>query len=200
MKRFTLKDFILYNGPCFSCGNKVNINVLQAARNEEKSKYIKIKSNLEGNVLSFNLKCKYSFSVMIKIDVTTNKYELHWLKWDKEDAKTYKDVFDEYIRHYDVYIESSCPTCNTYVASNHLKFTKGYITPLTLSAETLIIRSDPNMYIIHSKFDKKESVLSIWDGKGTRRHERFTLPLLPLYKVGNREKAIAKIKKLIIFS
>ena len=204
MKLFTLKDFILYNGPCINCGSKVNVNLHKFEKGKNKRQYLKLNTNINSGILSFNLRLKYSIHISINIDITTNKYSLNWIRWNDQELKSPSNIFNDYMQAYELIIKSTCPKCGTFVSSNKFEFNKDYIKPLTIHDERIIMYDgvDPkqDIYVVESDFLNKTSKLSIWGGKGTHRQESFALPLLPLYKLKNRKKAIDKFKKIILFS
>jgi hypothetical protein len=187
MKKFTVKDFIFYNGPCFSCGNKIVVKLISV----ENGSFRDLPQSIKDGTLDVTLKIKYSFSLTLKINIQNNKYQTS----DFEKLSTYLGIRD-------LIFSSNCNKCRTSILSNPLEFdTKGYIKALTINSENLTVNDDKKdrIYNLITNFHEETTDISIWDNDAINTLN-LTVPLFPLYRFKTKEKLISKLKTYIIFS
>lgn len=188
MKKFTVKDFIFYNGPCFSCGNKVSIK-LMSSDNGESGK--DLQQTFKDGAIEATLKIKYSFSLTLKIFLQNNKYQT-----------SDTDKLIAYLGIRDLYFVSKCNSCRTAIVTNPLDFdNKGYVKALTLEGEILIVHDDQKdiIYNLITSFGEDKTEITIWN-KNADNNLSLVIPALPLYRFKTREKLITKLKTYVIFS
>jgi len=118
MKYFTIKDFMLYNGPCFSCGKKIALSIHQLNH-----KYKKIPSYVSGNIISVSL-----FPIELKINISNNSYTTIW---GGNNIHTYDpNYFNSFLKDNSLFLISSCRDCSTEIVSDDLKFDKKNVKPI----------------------------------------------------------------------
>ena len=191
MDKFTLKDFIERNNPCFSCGKNISIELFSIDRI----------SNLKNEVnliamhdhLKSDLEIKYKFILKIKIFYKNNKIIYSNLK-----------ALTEYLKRYRLYLETFCKNCATKIQSNELLFdaTFLYLLPITLKKESLILIEKKFLYVMLNDFINNKTTL-IFDKRLAPDDVNITKIVLPLVKIPslkNREFIYNKIKTFIIFS
>lgn len=189
MKKFTVKDFIFYNGPCFSCGNKVIVKLVYAWGGFFKE----LPQTLLEDHIDLILKAKYADVLTLRIFVGSNKYQA-------SDAEKLK----QYLKTRDIYITSNCKQCRNVIESNKLDFDNiGHCKAITINSEVLnVYEGDKDNYKIYnlvSDFTRNITEVSICHSKIDNVF-RLTIPLLPLYKFKNKERLIKKLKTYTIFS
>jgi len=186
MKKFTVKDFITYNNPCFSCGKKISLRV----------------SAMSGTAgLRPTVKPEYT---VIDLEITyTNTLQL-WIfhKTNKIISSDNRSLAD-YLTTHQIYLRSYCD-CYTAIDSRFLTFNlnKGYVEPVGISTERLMVNDRTNIYTLNSSFIEEKTHVTIdrVDQTTPISPIQFEMPLLPLYKVKSRERLIEKLKTYITFS
>ena len=188
MKKFSIKDFIVYNGPCIICGSKINL-LINSVIVDYSSKYpIEISDPVSGfcinhGIIEAVLKVKYSYSLNLKIDISNNKFYVSDI-----------NKFATYLINHEVKLISKCNTCLSIISSNAIDFhNKTFVEPITLDYEKFYISHNHNKYIIISVFNENRTYLTVGD-------KEMSLPLIPLYKFKNKEVLLNKIKTCIVFS
>lgn len=194
MKKFTVKDFILYNSPCLNCDKPISLKLGHVERNNFSpvtNTFTTLnKINPIDNSLQINLKSTY-FSVMqtLTIDYKTNKFScnLNYLK--------------DYLQRYNMFLDSKCDICLTTISSDFLNFNfeRYYLEPLTLSKETIIINENNKIYTIFSSFIEEKSLISI-SNISTRSQMTKVIPILPRHKFKNKQHCLSKLKTYELFS
>ncbi len=187
MKNFTVKDFILYNGPCFSCGKKVTINVL--SNNPESNQFQKLPQFLKNNIIDVTLRIKYSHSLNLQISISDNKFKVSNM-----------EEFISYLGCRELYISSNCKFCQNFIYSNPLQFDrKMFIRPITILREVLSTTSKNVFYSLMSEYSENETKINVLD-KNTNKMMKMNIPLLPLYRFKTKEKLVNKMRTYILFS
>jgi len=185
MKRFTVKDFILYNGPCFSCGNKVNVNLVYININQ----FTKLPQSIKKSIIDVTLKIKYSFSLDLQISISDNKYKVSDI-----------EKFITYLGIHELHLVSRCSHCQNLIYSNTLQFdSKGFIRPITILREVLSIESDNVFYSVMSEYAENMTYINVLN-QDTNKMMKLDIPLVPLYKFKTKEKLLKKLKTYILFS
>lgn len=195
MKQFTVKDFIKYNGPCFGCGNKINIKVCVFTKDEDISKVVTLTPVITNVATEIDLKISYKDSLKLTVYHKTNKFEA---------SNTQK--FLEYLKSREIYLRTICEDCHIYIDSAILKFNfpNQFIEPVAISHEILTVKDATNKYKVFSYFKEgKTTIHAIALNENKDEDDSVTtlnLPLLPLYKFRSKEHFLNKIKTYLIFS
>lgn len=192
MKKFTVKDFITYNNPCFSCGNKISFRIGSKVT-DGIADIIYLRPNVTLDRTEVDLKISYTQTLQLWTFHKSNKI----LSSDIEGLTNY-------LTDHKLVLNSRCDHCYTTIESFPLEFNlpKGFIKPVSINKEMLIVSDDMNMYQIHSYFPEEKSFVAIDRINKTTPVSpmRLELPLLPLYKFKDKEHFINKIKTYLIFS
>jgi hypothetical protein len=191
MKQFTVKDFIAYNNPCFSCQRAISFRICVAIKPDGTA--VSLRPTVSLDQTEIDLKTTYLDTLKLWIFHTTNKII----------SSNFSEL-TEYLNNNTIFLMSTCDNCGTGIQSEVLTFNldKGYIKPVTINSEGLIIYDDKSLYEIFSDFEnKKTSVLiNVLDKTHPISPVRFELPLLPLYKFKTRERILEKLKTYLTFS
>jgi hypothetical protein len=192
MKKFTVKDFIAYNNPCFSCGSPINFNVHYVG-NPVVGKTSR--PLITPNYIEIDLKIAYSRMEALKLCVfhKTNKILTNSI-----------EGLTKYVTENKLYLESRCDKCGTSIESQFLEINidKGYVVPVEIRREILSVISNDRIYQIKSSFAEGKSRLIVdrIDKVGPMSPCILEMPLLPKYRFKDREHFINKIKTYVIFS
>jgi len=185
MKRFTVKDFMLYNGPCFSCGEKTTAKICCLENNEIRN----IQQVINHGVLDATLKITYSFTLALRIYIETNKFIV-------SDQKK----FSTYLETKNLVFTSNCSECRNYILTNNMEFnSNGYVKALTIKREILSVYDSDRIYSLMTEYDENKTEVNVWNSKADNII-KLDLPLLPLYKFKTRERLINKLSTYVIFS
>lgn len=207
MKKFTVKDFIAYNNPCFSCGSPINFRVgfvdlenkdpkltWQASQWEPDSRSY-LRPVVTQNHTEIDLIIKYSTNEALKLCVfhKTNK------------ILTNSNLgLTKYLGGHKLFLSSHCDKCHTQIESQFLDINvdKGYINAVGISSERLMVTTTDRMFQIVSSFIEEKSIVYVdrLDKTGPLHPFTLELPLIPRYKFKDREHFINKIKTYMLFS
>lgn len=185
--KFTVKDFILYNGPCFSCGNKINVT-LTCLNNILSGSFTRVNSQkLEKGVLEASLRIKYSHNLTLKIFTYNNKFIV-----------SDQNGLNKYLNEYKLFLRSECKKCRGVIISNALEFDpRGFIKPISLNRELFDVNDKNTDYLITTEYDINQTHINIFTD---HKAMELVIPCLPLYKFKTKEKLINKLKTYILFS
>lgn len=195
MKRFTVKDFITYNNPCFSCGNPINFRIGFTDKDNPQQMVSYLRPTVTGLYTEIELKIKYAHAEALKLLIfhKTNK-----ILTNSNPALT------EYLSRHKLFLTSSCDRCYTLVESQYLDFNleKGHVNAVGLWIERLMVNDDANVYQINSNFLKNESELTVdrIDKVKPLSPFQIKLSLLPRYRFKDKEHFLRKIKTYMTFS
>lgn len=195
MKKFTVKDFIAYNNPCFSCDNAINFRIGFLDLENPQANISYLRPTVTGLYTEIDLKIKYANSEALKLYIfhKTNK-----LLTNSNSGLT------EYLSRHKLFLSSTCDRCYTLIESQYLDFNidKGYVNAVGISLERLMVCDDNNLYQISSSFIEEESILSVDKIDKVKPLSQFQLklPLLPKYRLKDKENFIRKIKTYMTFS
>jgi hypothetical protein len=194
MRKFTVKDFIAYNNPCFSCGNPINFRV-GFLDLETKADVSYLRPVVTPNYTEIDLIIKYSDAEALKL------YIVH--KTNKILTNSNRGL-TKYLSSRKLFLASACDKCYTQIESQFLDFNvdKSYVAAVGLSTERLMVNDGTNMYQINSSFIENKSKLLVDKLDRTKPLSPFTLdlPLIPRYRFKNKEHFISKMKTYITFS
>lgn len=192
MKKFTVKDFIDYNGPCFSCGNPINFRI-GFLDLETKADMSYLRPVVAANYTEIDLRITYENSLKLYIFHKTNKI-----------LTNSNQGLTKYLSSRKLFLSSSCDRCLTQIDSQYLDFNvdKGYVAAVGIATERLIVEDKHNRYRINSFFmaDRSHLVVDRVDRTTPLSPLRLELPLLPKYRFKNRDHFLQKIKTYVTFS
>jgi hypothetical protein len=192
MKRFTVKDFIDYNGPCFSCTNPINFRI-GFLDLETKTDTSYLRPTVTTNYTEIDLRITYENSLKLYIFHKTNKI-----------LTNSNQGLTKYLSSRKLFLTSSCDKCLTQIDSQYLDFNvdKGYVSAVGIATERLMVMDKTNLYQINSFFMADKSMLTVDRIDKTTPLSPFQieLPLLPKYRFKNREHFLTKMKTYITFS
>lgn len=198
MKKFTVKDFIHYNAPCFSCENKVKISVISSRMNSDvgvdgAASPSQLRPTITNKNLEVDLKVTYDEIIKLFIDLTTNKI-----------ITTNFQGLTNYLKEHRLYLRSYCDKCYTGIESFFLEFNlqKGFISPVGISNERLICSDGMNTYTVYTSFIEEKSNLYVdkIDKVQPVSPLKLTLSPLPLYKFRTKEVFLKKMRTYVLFS
>ena len=192
MKKFTVKDFIAYNNPCFSCNNKINFDI-GFLDLENPTQISFLRPSVLPDYTEIELLITYSDSLKLFIFHKTNKIltnSVHGLT--------------KYLSEHKLFLSSTCGRCYTKIESEFLNFNleKNFVAAVGLSTERLMVSDDRNIYRINSFFSSNQSHLIVdkLDKAKPLSPLSLDLPLLPKYRFKDKRHFIDKIRTYIIFS
>jgi hypothetical protein len=189
MRVFTVKDFIAYNNPCFSCGSKINfrIGTMDMERGAEPSY---LRALVAPNYTEIDLLITYNDSLKLYIFHKTNK-----ILTNNVSALT------DYLTRRKLFLSSTCDKCFSMVESHYLEFNqdKSVIKAVGLTMELLQVTDGESLFQLHSSFVDNKSNLTV-SKVGTVTPIKLEMPLLPLYKIKTKKHFLEKMKTYLIFS
>lgn len=194
MKKFTVKDFIAYNNPCFSCGNPINFRI-GFLDLETKSDVSYLRPVVSANSTDIDLIIKYSTQEALKLSIfhKTNKILTNSIQG-----------LTKYLSSHKLFLSSGCDKCHTQIESQFLDINidKGYIAAVGLSTERLVVMTSDRIYQIVSSFMEEKSTIYVDRLDKASAVSPFTLemPLVPKYKFKDKEHFLTKIKTYMLFS
>jgi hypothetical protein len=192
MKKFTLKDFILHNSPCFSCAELITfqigiINIADLTMSESF-----LKASVLREYTSIDLHIGWNDTLKLNIDHKSNKF-----------ATNNASALTKYLEGRKLFFKCECSKCHSGMLSNHLEFSAaGFIRPVSINRETIVVYDNVNMYQIYSLYDNNQSTIFIdrIDKAIPISPIRLDTPLLPRSKFKNKGHLIEKLKTYILFS
>ena len=196
MKQFTVKDFIEYNAPCFSCGNEISFRVEMWEGDGHGTASINtLRPTMYKDYFSIDLQIRYKRSLQLWVFYQNNKI----ITSDMKELKYY--LGDHHLS-----LKSYCDRCYTAVESDELEFNldSSFIKPISLSRESIKVTTDEHQYYVTTYYHEEPPVtfVGITNLKKPATHPRaeLKLPLLPIYKLKSRDNLINKIKTYLTFS
>lgn len=188
MKLFTVKDFIAYNAPCFSCGGKIIL------KGTSGNGFDTLKPTVEKEHTVLDLKTMYHYHLQLRINHKTNQVISNDIRGCAE-----------YLLDKKISLRSICERCYTSFDSHFLtiNINKGYVEPFGISKERLHVTDDHNMYDVQSSYiDEKTRIIVDRIDKTNPISPIIIndMPLITLSKVKTKERLIAKLKTYITFS
>ncbi len=192
MRKFTVKDFIDYNGPCFSCDSPINFKI-GFLDLETKADTSYLRPVVTSNYTEIDLRITYENSLKLYIFHKTNKI-----------LTNSNQGLTKYLSSRKLFLSSSCDKCLTQIDSQWLDFNvdKGYVAATGIATERLMVMDKSNLYQINSFFMADKSVLTV--DRIDKTHPlsplQLELPLLPKYRFKDRNHFLQKIKTYVTFS
>jgi hypothetical protein len=189
MKSYTIKDFFKLNSPCYGCGGKVNI---RAGVHSDNLASVMLNVSIAPAGYTIPLSITYHNNLKLIIEPKTNRYLV-----------SNAINFIKYIKDHRIYLMVSCPDCQTIMVSHYLDFSLvgGYVKPVGLSSEYLVLKDKNNRYVISSEFLNDSTSITIFAITDIPISvSDLKLPLLPHYRFKDKEHFMAKIKTYLLFS
>jgi hypothetical protein len=191
MRKFTVKDFIEYNGPCFSCDNPINFKIGFQGLNNADASFLR--PTVTATYTEIDLRITYNNSLQLFIFHQTNK-----ILTNDPGALT------EYLSSHKLFLSSTCDHCLSLIESQFLDFhiSQGYVAAVGISNERLLVKDKGSLYQINTSMILDKSLIVVDRIDKTRPISPFTLelPALPLYRFKDKQHFLDKIKKYILFS
>lgn len=191
MKKYTVKDFLKLNSPCYGCGGKINVRF--GVYSHEIGE-VKLNLTVGSRGYSAILSATYHDRLLILIDPKTNRF-----------ASNNQQNLINYLKDRRLFLITECDICVTTMCSEYLEFnlTERYIKPVAINSQYIILRDRKNKYTINSVFPLEKTHVSIFAlGKGgtPMALTNLELPLLPHYKFRDQEHFMSKLKTYMVFS
>lgn len=193
MRKFTVKDFVAYNNPCFSCGSRINFRIGYTPIGSGEAGHLR--PVVMPNHTEIDLIIKYSDMEALRlcIDHKTNKILTNSIQG-----------LTNYLSGRKLFLISACDRCNTHIESQFLEFNidKSYLNAVGLSTERLMVNDGTSQYQINSSFIDEKSFIIVdrLDKVKPLSPFQLKLPLLPKYRFKDKEHFIRKIKTYMTFS
>ncbi len=189
MRKLTIKDFIHYNNPCFSCGRKISVKVGSYRPLE---RYAGTPDSvIYQDHIDIDLHISYTSSLKLKIFNQTNKF-----------LTNNPQRFISYLREHRIFLKTICD-CHTVICTTYFDFNldKGFIKPFIIDKELIVVEDNDNIYYLYSVYEDNKTFLEVTK-KDTLMPTRITinLPLTPLSKFKSREHFFNKMKTYLTFS
>jgi hypothetical protein len=192
MKKFTVKDFIAYNNPCFSCNRPINFRI-GFVDLETKTDTSYLRPTVTPNYTEIDLRITYDDSLKLFIFHKTNKI-----------LTNSNQGLTKYLGSRKLFLSSACDKCLTRIDSHYLDFNidKGYLEATGIATEMLIVEDKTNRYHINSFFMADKSILTVdrIDKATPLSPFQIELPLLPKWRFKNKDHFLQKMKTYITFS
>jgi hypothetical protein len=199
MKKLTVKDFILYNSPCFNCNDSIKFQLVSFT-NDIKDIYAPYAylmgatyfPEVCGTELETLISIGESTLLKIKIDCKTNKFV------------TNGALLTKYLADHILVLSSVCYKCRTEIRSSPLKFNinYGFLHPVEIVQEQINLADDNTSYSLHSNSLTNQTEIVVRKLNSTKPNPPTTIniPYIPLSKFKTRKKLLQKLKLYIVFS
>ena len=192
MRKFTVKDFIAYNNPCFSCDNQINFRIgFLDLENRVDISYLR--PAVTPNYTEIDLLITYSDALKLYIFHKTNKI-----------LTNNRQGLTKYLSSHKLFLQTTCDRCYTQIDSQHLDFhlDKSIVAAVGISYERLMVTDKDNLYQVNSYFlaDKTNLIVDKLDKNGPFNPTSIELPLLPKYRFKNKKHFLEKMKLYTLFS
>ena len=164
MKKFTVKDFITCNNPCFACGKKINFQIgyCRVETGELASSGHQLASYLRPIVLAnyteVDLKITYIDAIKLYIFHKDNKI-----------LSNNQGGLANYLSNHKLFLVAEC-TCRTRTESGfldfHLTTEHQYASAVEIRYECLMVTEKDNIYQFNSSFLDNKSTLIVYKNDG----------------------------------
>lgn len=193
MEKFTIKDFIEHNNPCFICGS---ISKIEFFRCQTNYNFIGLKANIVGQNIEINISTSYYNAINLLINPKHNT-------WISNDIR----LFEQYISLNNIIVTLECTKCKSLLKSNELIFShdKRMILPLTIINEMLFFEENNKSYHIATNDTSRifiYNTLALNDKKKIAIPFEIEVPKITLDKIKNKGKdwLINKLNGYVVFS
>jgi hypothetical protein len=186
MKKFTVRDFITYNNPCFSCGESVRIEVSGPGY---------LEPNINPEMMEVDLRVNYYNALRLSIRHKDNRI----LTNDKQ-------MLIEYLDNHELVLDSICHSCGSNIRSTKMVFhvDQGFVETVEIAYETLVVKdlAHQRKYAIRSDFSANQSQFRVFtlSKDGETFSSKLDLPLMPKSMFKSKRHLLDKCKTLITFS
>lgn len=192
MEKFTLKDFIGYNNPCFNCNHKIGLTVVTNTITDHRvasSAPLRPLIAVDGTLI--DLEITYSKTLQLFIEHKSNKI-----------VTTDAAKLAQYLKTHKLYFSSFCDNCRTTIQSFFLEFDlkHNYLKPTGINYEHLVMTDANNIYNIDSQVFENASLIRAISKLGTHDVVTVKTPLLLLGRFKSKEKWLSKLKTYLLFS
>lgn len=197
MKKFTVKDFITYNNPCFACGKKITFKIGFYNTDEMGPVHSSfLRPTVMGNYTDIDLKITYMDSIKLYIFHKDNKI-----------LSNNQAGLTKYLSQHTLFLSSTC-TCHSEIETENLDFhlvaERQYVSAVNIKFERLMVTEGDNLYQLNSSFCDKKSTLIVYktdkQAAVSGTPTVIEMPLIPKYKFKNRDHFLEKMKTYILFS
>ena len=193
MKKFTVKDFITYNAPCFNCDSRVNFyfTMTQDISETSLAGSVDKRAMVTTSYTEVELIVHYAANLKIKIDHKTNKF-----------TTSSPEALTKYLSEHKLCLSSRCSKCYADIRSTNIEFNieKGFVYPVSISSEIYTILGANIIYYVKSLFENKDPQTYIDVANIRAEALRLKIPLLPIYKFKTKDKFLNKMKIYTLFS
>jgi hypothetical protein len=190
MKKFSVKDFITHNGPCFSCRQPIKLQI-HSFNDNRLGQETHLMCQVQNNFTDVELLHTYHGVLKLTVDHKTNQFSTSNLMGLREYLFTHR-----------LALYCHCRCCSTEMASHYLDFDfdKQFIKAVSIKDEQILIEDKDKLYQVYSHYDDNHTAIFICNiGQGATMF-RLDTPLLPRAKFKNREELIQKLKNYLLFS
>jgi HD superfamily phosphohydrolase len=193
MRRFTVRDFIGYNNPCFSCGEQISFNVV--SRKEGQDFPATLTPTVTPDYTEIDLIITFTNTLKLYVFHKTNKILT---------SGSQRNLTD-YLETHKLSLLSFCRHCNSRVETQSLTFdlAKSRVEAVCLASEWLNVvdKNSANRYTISSSFPNQQSHLTVYslDRLKPLSPLSLDLPLLPRYRFKNMQRFLEKMKLITVF-
>ncbi len=192
MIKFTVKDFIIYNSPCFGCNKPATLKI-GVFNTETKDDQYYLRPTVDNHCTAVDLKISYNNSIKLYVYHQTNKI-----------LTNNKSCLTKYLESHKLFLSCACETnCGNKSESSFLEFdlNKNIVKPVKIKLETLLVKDKENRYMISSSYDSRTSRIHIWKEHTSSSSDiNLDVTLLPKSKFKNRKIFIEKMKLYTLFS
>ena len=192
MKKFTVKDFIAYNNPCFSCGSQISFSIDSYSKESQTIVTLRPLVNPDNTFVQLEVRYRSrTDGVDLTIFHKTNKFITNNLY-----------SLTNYLDEHKLFMRSICYRCNTCIESGYLEFIldKNMVGAVELFYENLFFNDKTNNYCITSNFLNNKSKIAITTINDLNNCRYLDLALLPKYRFKNKQHLIEKMKLYLLFS
>jgi len=188
MKKFSLKDFVLYNSPCFGCDNLMTFQIGCEVMDDNLITYLTPKLCKEYTTIELHL--GWNNSLILTIDHKTNKF-----------ATNDQTAFAKYLQNHNLFLRCECDKCHTASWTDMLNFaSQGFMRAVGLNTETVNVSAGDYIYNLYSDYNGNASQFFIIKNDGFSEAIIINTTLVPRSKFKNRDHLFQKMKTYVLFS
>lgn len=192
MKRFTVRDFIGYNNPCFSCGEQISFNVI--SQGQDQGLPATLTPTVMPEYTEIDLIITYNSALKLYIFHKTNRIL----------TNSSQKGLERYLETHKLSLLSFCRHCNSRIETQSLTFdlNKTRVEAVELYEEDIHVSDGANRYSLFSVFPKQQSQLTVYSLDKVKPLSPLSLdlPLLPRYRFKNKRQFLSKMKTIVVFS
>lgn len=202
-KKFTVRDFIAYNNPCFGCGNAINFTIGSVACDYSTTGngLVFLRPTVKQGYTEVDLKLTYFDAVKLIIFHKTNKIETNNV-----------EGLTKYLSNHTLFLRSLCNVCDTIIETDslHFNFDVQHVEAVEIRFENLFIVDKDKEYNIESYFIQDISIIRIAKLVASNLlsstqfisspQTTLKLPLLPKYRFKDKQQLLEKLKLFVLFS